>query len=178
MPSQGYYAFAAAAGCPVVGYGNYSQTLFACLQSKDTAALQNASFAVTAASTYGTWAFLPVTDHVLVQSLPSSQLLEKRVNGRNLLIGNNANEGPAFTPQTITTESALLSWLQDLLPEFTEDDLAKVLIYYPVNNTANSTKFATSGYSGASSLDTSVLATGQQQRANVSCASQEQESID
>jgi carboxylesterase type B len=138
------------------------------LQSKDTAALQNASVAVTASGTFGTWAFLPVTDGVLVQSVPSSQLLEKRVNGRGLLVGNNANEGPSFTPQTITSESSLLSWLQDVLPEFSDDALAKTLIYYPISNTLNSSKFATSGDSGPSALDQSSIATGQQQRANVS----------
>jgi carboxylesterase type B len=117
--------------------------------------------------TFGTWAFLPVTDGSLVQSLPSSQLLEKRVNGRSLLVGNNANEGPAFTPQTITSESALLSWLQDTLPDFNELDLDKVLLYYPISNTPG-TKFATNGVSGPSALDQSSINIGQQQRANVS----------
>jgi carboxylesterase type B len=117
--------------------------------------------------TFGTWAFLPVTDGVLVQSLPSTQLLEKRVNGRSLLVGNNANEGPSFTPQYITSESALLTWLQSTLPEFTTGDLAKVLLYYPISDTSG-TKFATTGVSGPSALDQSNIATGQQQRADVS----------
>lgn len=41
---------------------------------------------------YGTWVFLPVTDGVFVQDEPSRQLLEQRVNGRNALVGNNANK--------------------------------------------------------------------------------------
>ena len=45
-------------------------------------------------------AFLPVTDGTFVQDLPSQQLLRKQVNGRNLLVGNNANEGPGFTLRT------------------------------------------------------------------------------
>jgi carboxylesterase type B len=166
-PSQNYYAFASAAGCSIGGYSNASNTIFECLISKDTATLQKASVAVTATVTFGTWAFLPVTDGSLVQSLPSSQLLEKRVNGRSLLVGNNANEGPAFTPQTITSESALLSWLQDTLPDFNELDLDKVLLYYPISNTPG-TKFATNGVSGPSALDQSSINIGQQQRANVS----------
>jgi carboxylesterase type B len=167
VPSQNYYAFASQAGCTIGGYGNASQTIFDCLLSKDTATLQNASIAVTASVTFGTWAFLPVTDGVLVQSLPSTQLLEKRVNGRSLLVGNNANEGPSFTPQSITSESALLTWLQSTLPEFTTDDLAKLLLYYPISDTSG-TKFATTGVSGPSALDQSNIATGQQQRADVS----------
>jgi carboxylesterase type B len=151
------------------GYGNASQTIFECLLSKDTATLQRASVAVTATVTYGTWAFLPVTDGTLVQSVPSSQLLEKRVNGHSLLVGNNANEGPAFTPQTITSESALLSWLQSTLPEFTTGDLTKILMYYPISNTSG-TKFATTGVLGPSALEQSSVAMGQQQRANVSLA--------
>jgi carboxylesterase type B len=170
VPSQNYYAFASQAGCSIGGYGNASQTIFDCLLSKDTATLQKASVAVTASVTYGTWAFLPVTDGILVQSLPSTQLLEKRVNGRSLLVGNNANEGPAFTPQSITSDSALLSWLQSTLPGFTTGDLAKVLSYYPISNTSG-IKFATTGVSGPSALDESSIATGQQQRANVSVTS-------
>jgi hypothetical protein len=60
--------------------------------SKSTETLQNASNEVTATATYGTWAFLPVTDGVFVQDVPSTQLLEKRLNGRNALIGTNASK--------------------------------------------------------------------------------------
>jgi carboxylesterase type B len=167
VPSQSYYAFASQAGCTIGGYGNASQTIFDCLLSKDSATLQKASAAVTAGVTFGTWAFLPVTDGTLVQSRPSTQLLEKRVNGRSLLVGNNANEGQSFTPQSITSESALLAWLQSTLPEFTTGDLAKLLSYYPISETSG-TKFATNGVSGPSALDQSNIATGQQQRAGVS----------
>ncbi|KAL5117487.1 hypothetical protein ACEQ8H_004652 [Pleosporales sp. CAS-2024a] len=165
IPSQNYYSFASKAGCPIGGYENSTNTIYDCLMSKNATMLQRASVAVTATVTYGTWAFLPVTDHSLVQSVPSRQLLEKRVNGRSLLVGNNANEGPSFTPQNIDSQSALLSWLSDTLPEFTSGDLAKVLTYYPIIDTSNAT-FATTGTSGPSALDESSVATGQQQRAN------------
>jgi carboxylesterase type B len=91
LPTQSYYAFADRAGCPIGAYGNASNTLFDCLVSKDSETLQNASAQVTETATYGTWAFLPVTDGVFIQDAPSSQLLEKRVNGRSLLVGNNAS---------------------------------------------------------------------------------------
>jgi carboxylesterase type B len=95
IPSQNYYAFADRANCSVTAYGNASSTIFDCLVSQDTETLQSASVDVTNTATFGTWAFLPVTDDIFVQDEPSSQLLENRVNGRNALIGNNANEGPS-----------------------------------------------------------------------------------
>ncbi|KAM0304066.1 hypothetical protein ACHAO8_011453 [Botrytis cinerea] len=131
VPTQSYYAFAEAAGCPVRAYRSVNATIFDCLVSRDVATLSNASLEVSNAGTFGTWGFLPVTDGVFLQDVPSRQLLDKRLNGRSLLIGNNANEGPLFTPQTITSEADLLEWLRNLLPEFQENDIAKVLEYYP-----------------------------------------------
>jgi hypothetical protein len=88
VPSQAYYAFATAAGCaPNLPYGNLSQPIFQCLVSQDTITLQNASFMISSSGTYGTWAFLPVTDNIIIQDLPSRQLLRKALNGKNLLIG-------------------------------------------------------------------------------------------
>lgn len=90
-PTQAYYSLASRAGCSLGAFGNGSETLFDCLVSKDTATLRDAAIAVTNTGTYGTWAFLPVTDGVFLQNAPSEQLLEKRVNGRNVLVGNNAS---------------------------------------------------------------------------------------
>lgn len=154
VPSQSYYAFAAEAGClQATAYGNSPSTIFDCLTQQDTAILQDASFNVSSSGTYGTWGFLPVTDGIFIQDVPSQQLLQKRINGRNLLVGvsvatlipctnpetnrsqNNANEGPLFTPQNITTELGLLAWLRLTFPRFTNDDIAKILLYYPSTNT-------------------------------------------
>jgi hypothetical protein len=49
--------------------------------------LQAASFNVSASGLFGTWGFLPVTDGVFIQQLPSQQLLQKQVNGINFLSG-------------------------------------------------------------------------------------------
>jgi carboxylesterase type B len=87
VPNQSYLAFAERSGCHV----DAPQTLFDCLLSKDTAVLQNSSAEMATTAVYGTWIFLPVTDGVLIQDEPSSQLLKKRLNGRNLLVGNNAS---------------------------------------------------------------------------------------
>lgn len=91
VPTQAYYAFAELAGCPVGPYRNVTEKLFDCLVSSDTASLQNASVEVSSSATFGTWGFLPVTDGIFVQDVPSRQLLERRLNGRNLLVGNNAS---------------------------------------------------------------------------------------
>ncbi|KAH6625111.1 acetylcholinesterase precursor [Boeremia exigua] len=169
VPTQSYYAFAEAAGCPVGAYRSANETIFDCLVSRDTATLSNASAEVSTTGTFGTWGFLPVTDGVFVQDVPSRQLLDKRLNGRSLLVGNNANEGPLFTPQNITSESDFLEWLGNVLPELQEDDIAKVLDYYPSISSvdrSSSDLFATSGYAEPSALGQSSIATGPQQRAN------------
>ena len=109
------------------------------------------------------------TDGVFVQDLPSQQLLRRKVNGLNALVGNNANEGTSFTPQNVTTEDDLVSWLHVTFPMFTNDDIAKVLLYYPSSNSSTDSSapsYATSGESGASALNESSVGTGQQQRAD------------
>ena len=88
VPSQSYYAFASAAGCFTgLPQSNFSSSIFNCLVGKDTETLKNASNLVSSSGRYGTWAFLPVTDKVFVQQLPSQQLLKKQVNGRRVLSG-------------------------------------------------------------------------------------------
>lgn len=152
VPSQSYYAFATHAGCPPDwAYGNSSQTVFGCLLSQNTTTLQLASLAVSSSGTYGSWAFLPVTDGVFIQQTPSQQLLQKRVNGEHMLVGNNANEGPLFTTPNITTEADLVSWLHLIFPLFDNEDISKVLLYYPsTNDSVNpmAVDFATLGYTG------------------------------
>ena len=170
VPSQAYYAFAQQAGCAAnTAYGFTNPTIFQCLASKDFATLDNASATISESGTYGTWAFLPVTDGIFVQNTPSQQLLQKKVNGKNMLAGNNADEGPSFTPQNITTEADLVAWLQLTFPLFSNDDIAKILMYYPSSNAsvdANAPLFPTNGESGPSALNQSDAGTGQQQRAD------------
>lgn len=168
--TQAYYAFAYQAGCfDGRNYGNSSQTIFECLVSKDSPSLINASQNVSASGEYGTWAFTPVTDGNMVQELPSQQLLNKQVNGAHALVGNNADEGPLFVPQTITTEDDLVAWLKLTFPLFTSEDIAQVLAHYPSSNASdnpNAVLYATDGDSGATAVNQSDVATGQQQRAN------------
>ena len=84
---------------------------------------------------------------------------------------NNANEGPAFTPQNIVTEADFVNFLMNAFPLFTEEDVSRVLLYYPSTNASvdmSTPDFATSGNSTPTALNESTFATGQQQRADVS----------
>ena len=101
--------------------------------------------------------------------MPSRQLLRKEVNGLNILVGNNANEGTGFVPQNILSEEDLVEYLHNTFPLFSNNDIAKILLFYPSSNTTaspNATLFATSGDSGSTALNQSSVGTGQQQRAN------------
>jgi hypothetical protein len=94
VPTQSYLAFAAQAGCaPTTAYQGRNSTVFQCLNQKSSRVLQQASFNVSASGLYGTWGFLPVTDGVFIQQLPSQQLLQKQVNGVNFLSGVSFNVG-------------------------------------------------------------------------------------
>lgn len=169
VPSQSYYAFASAAGCDVTKpyLRNGSSPIFECLVGADSDKLINASATVSQEGSYGTWGFLPVTDGVFIQDLPSRQLGRKQVNGVNHLSGNNANEGTAFTPQNIITEQDLVDYLRVTFPLFSNNDIAKILYYYPTGNAStnkNAPLFATLGDSGVTDLNQSSLGTGQQER--------------
>ncbi|KAF2231155.1 acetylcholinesterase precursor [Viridothelium virens] len=170
QPEQAYYAFALAAGCfPGRAYGNTSTTIFDCLVSAPSDVLQNASTTISASGTFGTWAFLPVTDGDFVRERPSEQLLQGTVNGLRVLSANNANEGPLFTIQNITTESAFEDWVHLQLPLFNASDIAALLAAYPSTNASVDTsdpRFATSGNAAPSALNESSFGTGQQQRAD------------
>ncbi|KAI4089256.1 MAG: hypothetical protein LQ339_008575 [Xanthoria mediterranea] len=147
---------------------NRNTSIFNCLVSKDTDTLQNASNAISGSARYGTWAFLPVTDGRFIQEAPSQQLLAKRVNGRRMLSGNNANEAPLFVAQDIVTEEDFVDFVRNTFPLFTDDDISRVLLYYPSTNASDSAdtpRFATSGTSGATAVNVSTFGAGQQQRA-------------
>jgi carboxylesterase type B len=86
-PSQAYYLFAQTAGCFNQGASTVNETIFECLQGKDTISLQNASAYVSAGGKYGQWAFIPVTDGEFIRKRPSEQLLAGEVNGLRMLSG-------------------------------------------------------------------------------------------
>ncbi|KAK5116044.1 hypothetical protein LTR85_009326 [Meristemomyces frigidus] len=170
QPSQSYYAFASAAGCDArdAYLHNGSMPIFDCLISKDSATLISANVNVSQSGTWGTWAFLPVTDGRLITERPSKQLLEGRVNGLNHLAGHNALEGASWVPPGIDTIDDFVDYLRVIFPNFSNNDIAKVLLYYPMSNASvnpNAVNYATEGSYGPTTINESTAATGQQQRA-------------
>jgi carboxylesterase type B len=134
--------------------------------SKDTAVLQEASALVSKSGRYGTWAFLPVTDSVYIQSTPSEALFRGELNGLAHLTSNAAEEGFIFVPQSIDTEVDLYAWVSLVFPLFTGEDIANLLQHYPSSN-LSIPRFATSGISAPTALDTSATSSGLQQIANL-----------
>jgi len=169
VPTKLYYNFAAQAGCGSSG------EVIECLRSKDSASLQKANHNVTVSGpVYRTWAFEPVTDGTYITERPSIKLQNNKVNGRAILVGSNANEGALFVPQgEISTLGELKAWLHLKYPQFSNDDIQKVLSMYPSpdrDDDPNALKLATNGLDGPITINMSQVATGHLQRANV-CSS-------
>ncbi|GAB1319872.1 Carboxylic ester hydrolase [Madurella fahalii] len=164
FPTSKYNAFAQVAGC------SGSSDVFACLVSKDTDTLQQASFNVTQQSTYGYWGFWPVTDNAYIMNLPSQQLAAKKLNGKKLLVGHNANEGGLFVPPVLTTQDDLIVWLQSQFPNLSHDQIHTILAANPNSELTNPAgpRFETDGLNtnGANAVTVSQDANGQQQRGN------------
>lgn len=170
QPSQAYYAFASAVGCDTKNAYLHpgSKPIFDCLVEANETTLIEASANVSQSGSLTTWAFLPVTDGKFIQNLPSKQLAQGNINGLNHLAGHNALEGAAFVQWNITTIDDLVDYLQVTFPMLSNNDIAKILLYYPSNNASvdqNDPKWATEGDSGATNLNQSTAATGQMQRA-------------
>lgn len=171
QPSQAYYALAAAAGCDAANayLNNGSKPIFDCLQEVDSATLMNASDRVSQSGTWGTFAFLPVTDETLIQERPSEALAKGKVNGLNHLAGHNAMEGASWIPEeSIKTVDDLVDYLHTVFPNFNNNDLAKILHYYPSSNAStdfDAPLWSTEGDQGPTTINQSIAATGQQERA-------------
>lgn len=84
QPTKHYQDFARRAGCHDDGDA-VDSTVFDCLVGTDTMTLQHASGNVSSSGSWGTWAFLPVTDGDFLRELPSKQLLDRKVSGRRIL---------------------------------------------------------------------------------------------
>lgn len=156
--------------------------------------LQKAAAETNRGARYGQWAFIPVTDAVLIQQRPSAQLLAGRVNGESVLTSvslppplssafvprpedepgadtkaqNNADEGFYFVPQNITTTAAFTAFVQSTYPALTPADMDSILALYAINTTTttNTTDFATSGLAPPYATSMSPTAAGWQQAAN------------
>jgi hypothetical protein len=132
--------------------------------------LQRANAMVSAAGSYGSWAFVPVLDGMYLHTSPGLQLKDANLRGRRVLTGNVANEGPAYVPQNTSSVNDLMSWLRLTYPYISADDISGLLRYYPADDTktssANRARYDTDGINGPTALTTSAFAAGHQQIAN------------
>lgn len=141
-------------------------SIFECLVSADTVDLQNASSIVSPSALYGQWAFIPVTDGTMLQERPISQLVEGgNINGIRILTSNNANEGPAFTPPDIASESAFRRFLFDTYPRLSEENVTNILALYSVPADTSSILADSDGENPPYSTTNSQFAFGWQQAA-------------
>jgi hypothetical protein len=72
-------------------------------------------------------------------------------------------------PQTISTETDLITYLHTILPDLNTTTIDQILAHYPSLSTdddPSAPRYWTAGDSGATAVNQSGLATGYQQRAN------------
>ncbi|KAJ5279973.1 hypothetical protein N7478_005345 [Penicillium angulare] len=165
VPTNHYHQFAAQAGCYKGGHTSKS-AMFDCLVDTDTDTLQYASGNVSVSGAWGTWAFLPVIDGDFIRELPSKQLLRKRVSGKRVLSGNNANDGVPLSPPYINTTERFLGYIKSTFPLFSSHDYSSLKNLYGFWTTSpenNGPRYDTLGYRGPTALNQSEMATGLQQ---------------
>ncbi|EHK47289.1 uncharacterized protein TrAtP1_010045 [Trichoderma atroviride] len=168
IPTSYYNDFAAAAGCGETSRQNHL-SVFDCLVAADTNVLQNASGLVSTSNGYfGSFSWLPVIDHDMIQDLPSVQLQHGQISGQRILVGTNANEGVPLTNPYITTKSDFDAFISSTLPTLTTSDILTLNQLYDTATAQpgnNGTRFDTAGDSGPTANTVSGMATGIQQTA-------------
>ncbi|ETS87819.1 hypothetical protein PFICI_01647 [Pestalotiopsis fici W106-1] len=168
VPTGNYQAFVDLVGCGrnAASAADGAST-FACLVAADTLVLQNASGTVSTTRGYfGSFAFQPVVDGSYIQTRPSQQLLTGKVNGKRILVGNNANEGVPLTNPDVDTFSEYNDFIAKTYPRFTPADVISLNAFYQTafaQQGDNGTRFDTLGDSGPTALTVSEFATGLQQ---------------
>ncbi|KAF3096346.1 hypothetical protein TWF103_009914 [Orbilia oligospora] len=163
-PTNDYLAFAQLAGCynPTIPA---TSSVITCLRNKDTLILQQANSVVSASGIVGKWAFVPVTDGVYVQQLPSQQLESGSLNGKKHLTIHNAEEGALFVQPGIVDADSFKSYVKLLFPSFSPVEIGAVLALFSPSSSGSGLLFPTAGDAGATALDQSAFATGYQQAA-------------
>ncbi|KAJ5698618.1 hypothetical protein N7462_000623 [Penicillium macrosclerotiorum] len=165
VPTKHYLEFAKHAGC-YDGGSSRDLAIFDCLVRADSNTLQYASGNVSISGAWGTFAFLPVTDGDFVRELPSKQLLQKKISGKRILSGNNANDGIPLSPPTINTTGGFMNYIESTFPLFTNSDYAQLLDIYSTRSSLPNTigpLYDTLGTHGPTALNQSEFANGLQQ---------------
>ncbi|KAJ5248961.1 hypothetical protein N7468_000412 [Penicillium chermesinum] len=165
VPTKHYQEFARLAGCSDES-GSSKSAVFDCLVKADTDKLQYASGNVSTSGAWGTFAFLPVIDGDFIQELPSKQLLRKKVSGKRILSGNNANDGVPLSPPYINSTEGFLDYVKSTFPRLPLFETAILLDIYGTkgsNPENDGPRYDTLGDQGPTALNQSEMATGLQQ---------------
>ncbi|ORY18052.1 Alpha/Beta hydrolase protein [Clohesyomyces aquaticus] len=163
IPTKAYGDFVAAAGCSAAA------DKLQCLRDADTMNVQKASFKVSEAGPFGTFAFLPVTDGSFIKQRPTQALLSKAIHGKRILSGNMANEGVPLSPPTSKTLQGFRSYVDTTFPGFSSAEKSALEDEYSYDGDGQDTNpsgplYETSGTSSPTAVNQSGFATGQQQR--------------
>ncbi|KAJ5964880.1 CAZyme family CE10 [Penicillium vulpinum] len=164
VPTGHYKDFAARAGCYKKNMSEAA--VFNCLVKADTVTLQYASANVSISGEWGTWAFLPVVDGSFIRELPSKQLLKKKVSGKRVLSGYNANDGVPLSPPNVNSTGDFLDYIHSAFPSFSPKDYSRLMDIYGVRHSSpenTGPRYDTLGDSGPTALNQSEMATGLQQ---------------
>ncbi|KAK9774892.1 putative Alpha/Beta hydrolase protein [Seiridium cardinale] len=168
VPTTFYDAFVDLVGCRQnVTYARNYTSVFQCLVNTDTLLLQNASGTVSTTYGYfGSFAFLPVIDGDYVWDRPSQQLQAGKVNGKRILVGNNANDGVPLTNPDVDTFLEYDEFIANTFPLFNTSDVSSLNSIYQLATAQegdDAVRFDTLGDSGRTALTVSEMATGLQQ---------------
>lgn len=163
QPTNAYNSFVWNAGC------SSAMNTLQCLRNANSATLQNASAKVSEATSFGSFAFLPVTDGTFVTGPASKQLMNKALKGKRVLSGNMGNEGVPLSPPTTKTLQDFRNYVSTTFPLFGYFDkvsLEWVYSYAGSNDDVdpNDPKFITSGTGYPTAVNVSEFGTGQGQR--------------
>ncbi|KAL5531105.1 hypothetical protein ACEPAG_3981 [Sanghuangporus baumii] len=105
---------------------------FKCLISLDASVLQEVNVLVCNSTFYGTMAFTPVIDGVLITERPIDTIRKGSLNGRTLLSVTNSFEGKSFVNRNITAQMTLSQYIKQLFPTLTNTQIAAAVKLYAI----------------------------------------------
>ncbi|KAF2688793.1 alpha/beta-hydrolase [Lentithecium fluviatile CBS 122367] len=162
VPTKAYNDFVSAAGC------SSASSKLTCLRNASSEVVQKASFKVSEASPWGSFAFVPVTDGKFIKQLPTEALSSGALSGKRILAGNLANEGVPLSPYTNTLED-FRAYIDTTFPNFSDDDKAALEEQYSFEGDDQPVDlslplYSTSGTGTPTALNQSNFGTGMRQR--------------
>ncbi|KAL5492762.1 hypothetical protein ACEPAI_4209 [Sanghuangporus weigelae] len=110
--------------------GCSNSSSFECLVSLDASVLQEVNVLVCNSTFYGTMAFTPVIDGVLIIERPIDTIRKGRLNSQTLLSVTNSFEGKSFVNRDTTAQMTLSQYVKQLFPTLTNTQIATAVKLY------------------------------------------------